>query len=169
MHHLDPRTEISSSQFSLPPGQKPPSLRKRLVSAAVVLLIYLVVQFLIPKPVSVRPEGWRLLGIFLATIGGLLLQPIPGGAVVLTAVTLASIFGGLEVHKALGGYGDPTVWLVMAAFFISDALLKTGLARRIALIFVRAVGKSSLGVCYALSLTDMVLASIIPSNGARSG
>ena len=57
----------------------------------------------------------------------------------------------------------------MAAFFISDALIKTGLARRIALLFVRAVGHSSLGVCYALSLTDMVLASIIPSNAARSG
>jgi DASS family divalent anion:Na+ symporter len=57
----------------------------------------------------------------------------------------------------------------MAAFFISDALIKTGLARRIALMFVRLVGKSSLGVCYALSMTDMVLASIIPSNAARSG
>ena len=36
-------------------------------------------------------------------------------------------------------------------------------------LFVRTVGASSLGVCYALSATDMVLAGIIPSNGARSG
>ena len=57
----------------------------------------------------------------------------------------------------------------MAAFFISDALIKTGLARRIALLFIRTVGQTSLGVCYALSMTDVLLASIIPSNGARSG
>jgi divalent anion:Na+ symporter, DASS family len=57
----------------------------------------------------------------------------------------------------------------MAAFFISRALINTGLARRIALLFVRAFGRSSLGVCYALSLSDMVLATIIPSAGARSG
>ena len=57
----------------------------------------------------------------------------------------------------------------MAAFFISRALINTGLARRIALFFVRMFGKSSLGVSYALALSDIVLAGVIPSNGARSG
>jgi DASS family divalent anion:Na+ symporter len=135
----------------------------------ILAALYLAVEFLIPRPESVKPEGWRLLGIFVATIGALMLRPIPGGAVVLIAVVLSSVFGGLTIQHALGGYGDPTVWLVMAAFFISNALIKTGLARRIALVFIRTVGKTSLGVCYALSATDMVLASIIPSNGARSG
>jgi DASS family divalent anion:Na+ symporter len=97
------------------------------------------------------------------------MQPLPGGALVLMAVTFAAMTGGLTVPQALAGFSDPTVWLVMAAFFISRALLNTGLARRIALFFVRLFGKSSLGVCYALSLSDMVLATIIPSNGARSG
>ena len=146
-----------------------PSLRRRVVSVCVLAAIYFGIVYLLPRPLSVKPEGWRLLGIFLATIAGLILQPIPGGALVLTAVTLSSIFGGLTIQQSLAGFGDPTVWLVMAAFFISDALIKTGLARRIALLFVRAVGGSSLGICYALSATDMVLASIIPSNGARSG
>jgi len=57
----------------------------------------------------------------------------------------------------------------MAAFFISRALLNTGLARRIALLFVRTFGTSSVGVCYSLGLSDTLLASIIPSNAARSG
>jgi divalent anion:Na+ symporter, DASS family len=160
---LDPQTQTP------PHAPLPPTLQRRLVSAAALVLVLLAFALVIPRPASIQPAGWRLLGIFLATIGGLILQPIPGGAVVLTGVTLAAIWGGLDVRTALAGYGDPTVWLVMAAFFISDGLLRTGLARRIALIFVRAVGRSSLGVCYALALTDMVLASIIPSNAARSG
>ncbi len=145
------------------------SHRRRIASGAALVLLYCVVVFLLPRPASVKPEGWRLLGIFVATIGGLILRPIPGGALVLTAVTLSALFGGLSAAQAFGGFGDPVVWLVMAAFFISDALLSTGLARRIALVFVRAAGGSSLGVCYALSFTDMVLAAVIPSNGARSG
>lgn len=136
---------------------------------AVIIGIYLLVTLALPRPEAVKPEGWRLLGIFLATIAGLMLHPIPGGAIVLVAVVLSALFGGLSIQSALAGYGDPTLWLVMAAFFISNALIHTGLARRIALVFVRAVGKSSLGVAYALSLTDMVLAGIIPSNAARSG
>ena len=142
--------------------------RSRLIDGAIVVALYFIVQ-LAPRPAAIPPEGWRLLGIFAATIGGLILQPISGGALVLMAVTLASVAGGLTIQQALEGYGDPTVWLVMAAFFISIAMIKSGFARRVALIFVRAFGKSSLGITYALSLTDMLLAGIIPSNGARSG
>src|SRR5580698_8481345 len=131
--------------------------------------VYCAVVYLIPKPAAVKPEGWRLTGIFIATIAGSIIQPIPGGALVLLAVTLAALFGGLTLEQALAGYADKTDWLVMAAFFISRALINTGLARRIALFFVRMFGKSSLGVSYALALSDLVLAGVIPSNGARSG
>jgi DASS family divalent anion:Na+ symporter len=140
-----------------------------LVSTAILAAVYFTVTLLIPRPAAVKPEAWRLLGIFAATIGGLILQPIAGGALVLMAITLATLFGGLTIQRALTGYSDPVVWLVLAAFFISHALLKTGLARRIALGFVRLFGRSSLGVCYSLGMTDFVLALIIPSSGARSG
>lgn len=145
------------------------SSSRRWTRFAILVAVYFAFLYLAPKPANVKPEGWRLVALFAATIAGLILEPIPGGALVLLAVTLSAIIGGLTVQSALAGYGDPTVWLVMAAFFISRALLNTGLARRIALFFVKAFGSSSLGVSYALSFSDAVLASIIPSNGARSG
>ncbi len=147
----------------------PKSGTERLRGFAILLAIYCAIVYVFPKPDSVKPEGWRLFGIFIATVVGSIIEPIPGGALVLLAVTLSSILGGLTLVNALGGYGDPTVWLVMAAFFISRALINTGLARRIALLFIRLIGHSSLGVSYALCATDTVLASMIPSNGARSG
>src|SRR5690606_25797202 len=48
-------------------------------------------------------------------------------------------------------------------------LIKTGLARRIALTFVRVLGHNSLGLSYALVATDTLLAGLIPSNAARVG
>jgi DASS family divalent anion:Na+ symporter len=48
-------------------------------------------------------------------------------------------------------------------------MIKTGLGRRIALLFIRAIGHRSLGLGYALVGTDFLLAAVIPSNGARSG
>ena len=146
-----------------------PDRKRSAVGLAVLVLIYLAIVYLIPRPEAVKPEGWRLTGIFVATVAGLILQPIPGGALVLLAVTLAAVLGGLTIQQSLAGYADPTVWLVMAAFFMSRALINTLLARRIALFFVRLFGRSSLGVSYALAMSDMVLAMIIPSNGARSG
>jgi DASS family divalent anion:Na+ symporter len=136
---------------------------------AVLAGVYVLIAYVVPRPEAVTPEGWRLLALFAATVLGLMLQPLPGGALVLTSITLSIVLAGLPVARALSGFADSTVWLVMAAFFISRALLNTGLARRIALFFVRLFGKRSVGICYALTISDVVLASVIPSNGARSG
>lgn len=151
------------------PDSAPIDWTRRIRGILILVGVYLAVVFLIPKPAAVSPDGWRLTGIFIATIAGSILQSLPGGALVLMAVTLSIVVAGVKPAKALAGYGDSTVWLVQAAFFISRALINTGLARRIALFFVRLFGKSSLGVSYALSISDMLLAIIIPSNGARSG
>lgn len=148
---------------------EPRSLGRIVRGLVPLVLIYLLIVFVVPRPEGVKPEGWRLFGLFAATVAGLILQPLPGGALVLAAVTLAPALGGLTLAQSLSGYADATVWLVMAAFFISRSLINTGLARRIALLFVRAFGRSSLGVAYALTLSDVTLATIIPSNGARSG
>jgi len=146
-----------------------PQDRKRMLRGlAILAAVYFVVVYLIPKPAAVKPEGWRLTGIFAATIVGSIIEPIPAGALVLLAVTLSALMGGLTITEALSGYSNSSVWLVLVAFFISRALIQTGLARRIALFFVRAFGHSSLGVAYSLAASDMVLAGMIPSNGARS-
>lgn len=142
--------------------------RRRWVSTGIILAVMAAI-LLVGPPAGIKPEGWRLLAIFAGTILGLMLQPLPGGAVVLLGVTAVILAGSLPITQALGGYSNPTVWLVLAAFLIARALIKTGLARRIALYFVRAIGHRSLGLAYALIFSDVVLASIIPSNAARAG
>ena len=147
----------------------PQSPNRRIASFAILIAVYLIFSYVIPKPVRMKQEGWQFTGLFIAMVLGLMLEPMPGGAFVLVCVTVSTIVGGVSIAKALAGYADPTVWLVMAAFFISRALINTGLARRIALFFVRIFGRTSIGVTYALALSDFSLAGIIPSNGARSG
>lgn len=160
--------KLEPRESTEPTAEVPYDAASRLRRAFIVLAVFVAVE-LLPMPAGVTSQGQTLLAIFLAAIAGLMLRPMPGGAIVLLAITAAAATGTLSIERALGGYADPTVWLVISAFLISRALLKTGLARRIALLFVRLFGQTSLGVCYALGCSDMVLASIIPSNAARSG
>jgi DASS family divalent anion:Na+ symporter len=48
-------------------------------------------------------------------------------------------------------------------------MIKTGLGHRIALVFIRLMGGKTIGLGYSLIITDFLLASAIPSTGARSG
>lgn len=124
---------------------------------------------LIPVPAGITPQSWRLLAIFAATITGSIVRPIPGAAIVLLGITALPVFRVLTINEALTGYADRFVWLVLAAFFISRGMIKTGLGRRIAFLFIKAIGRHSLGLTYALGSTEMILATVIPSTGARSG
>jgi DASS family divalent anion:Na+ symporter len=132
-------------------------------------LIVAVGILLIPVPSGVTTQSWRLLAIFAATITGSIVRPIPGAAIVLLGVTALPIFNVMKINEVLTGYADPVVWLVLAAFFISRGMIKTGLGRRIAFLFIKAIGRHSLGLSYALGSTEAVLATVIPSTGARSG
>jgi divalent anion:Na+ symporter, DASS family len=148
------------------------------------LAIWLIDLALNARPDQIEPWGWRLLAIFVPTILGLMLRPLPGGALVLLAVTLTLVFQALPpptdtldeskqaehyFRKALAGYANSSVWMMLAAYFMARALIKTGLARRVALTFVRLLGGNTLGLSYALVATDTVLAAVIPSNAARVG
>ena len=142
--------------------QKP--LVKWLITIGVGLLIALI-----PPPEGVTREAWMLLAIFIATIVGSIVQPLTGSAMVFLGVVVLAISRAVPIERALSGYADRYVWLVLAAFFISRAMIQTGLGHRIALIFVRLMGRRTIGLGYSLVITDFILASFVPSTGARSG
>lgn len=142
--------------------------RTLLIKWAIVLLVGAVV-WLLPIPSGIERKSWLLFAIFVSTIIGSIVRPIPGGAIVLLGVSAIILTESLPIGEALKGYADPIVWLVLAAFFMSRGMIKTGLGRRIAFIFIRAIGRHSLGLAYALVSTDGVLATVIPSNAARAG
>ncbi|OBF25268.1 anion permease [Mycobacterium sp. ACS4331] len=136
--------------------------------AGVPVLVAAVVYFL-PVPDGVEPTGMRMLGIFLGTILALILQPLPTGSVALIGMAVAMLTKTESAAKALAGFANTTVWLIVAAFFIAEGFLLTGLGRRIALLFVTRLGRSTLGLSYGMALTDLILAPATPSNTARCG
>jgi len=165
-----PESSVSAKPTeSLMPSRGEPAVPTvrtgRLVATA---LVGLGLWFL-PVPVGVEPGAWKLLAIFVATIAGIILRPLPTGAVALVATGVAVLSRTLTIEEATAGFGVPIVWLVMAAFFISTTFIHTGLGIRIAYHFMRVLGKHTLGLGYGLVATDLVLAPVIPSNTARAG
>jgi DASS family divalent anion:Na+ symporter len=123
----------------------------------------------IPAPSGVEPAGMHLLAIFIATIVGIILKPLPMGAVAMVGIAATSMTKTLTINQALSGFGNRVIWLIVFAFFISRGFIKTGLGARIAYLFMALLGRKSLGLGYGLVATDLVLAPAIPSNTARAG
>jgi len=139
------------------------------VLRGVATALVAVVIWCLPMPAGVSGKAWHLFAIFFATIIGLILQPLPMGAVVLLGTTLTALTGTLSIADALNGFMNGTVWLIVVAFLFARAFSKTGLGRRIAYLLIRAVGHRTIGLAYALAVSDMILAPGIPSGAARTG
>lgn len=131
--------------------------------------IGLALRFLVPIPPGVTAQGWSLLSIFVTTILGLILDPLPVGAWAFLAVTTCIITRTLTFAQAFSAMTNEVIWLIVVSFFFAKGFEKTGLGERIANLFVRAMGHSTLGLTYALNIAEMLLAPAMPSTSARAG
>jgi L-tartrate/succinate antiporter len=138
------------------------------------------IVWLLPVPDGLTVNAMRYLGVFLAVILGLILEPLPNSAVGLIGCVLAgalrlvpmpdgkpATLGG-SLGWALSGFVDSTVWLIFVAYMFAMGYEKTGLGKRIALWLMKALGGKALGLGFATAIADLVLAPFIPSNTARS-
>jgi divalent anion:Na+ symporter, DASS family len=71
--------------------------------------------------------------------------------------------------QAFSGFANTSVLLVVVAFVVAQAVVKSGLGKRISLFMVSHFGGSSLGLAYSIVLTDAAIAPAFPSNTARGG
>src|SRR5512139_323616 len=146
-----------------------------------------IIVALIPPPEGLPQYAWWYFAIFAGVIVGLVLEPLPGGAIGLIGVTLVVVLANRvylppdqiakvgakwpaeAIRWGLSGFANTTVWLIFGAFMFALGYEKTGLGRRIALMLVKAMGRKTLTLGYAVTIADTLLAPFTPSNTARSG
>ncbi|KFM28622.1 Dicarboxylate transporter 1, chloroplastic [Auxenochlorella protothecoides] len=129
----------------------------------------LAVRFLVPIPPEISLQAWTLLSIFVSTIAGLVLEPLPVGAWAFLGVTTAVATKTLTFAQAFTAFTNDVIWLIVVSFFFAKGFEKTGLGQRVATIFVKFFGKSTLGLAYGLSAAEAVIAPAMPSTTARAG
>ena len=161
------RAASSSPSAAVAPASQPwqgAAIKPLIASIATGIILWFV-----PVPSGVSRNAWQLLAIFLATIVGIITQPLPLGAVALLGLGASVLTKTLTFSAAFSAFGDPIPWLIALAFFFARGFIKTGLGNRIAYQFVSLFGSSSLGLGYSLVFSEALLAPAIPSVSARAG
>ncbi|KAK9110981.1 hypothetical protein Scep_018500 [Stephania cephalantha] len=152
-----------------PPPPPPPRPGAKILPLAISVGIGLIVKFLLPKPVEVTADAWQLLAIFLSTIAGLVLSPLPVGAWAFVGLTASIVTNTLSFATAFSAFTNEVIWLIVISFFFARGFVKTGLGDRIATYFVKWLGKSTLGLSYGLTVSEALIAPAMPSTTARAG
>jgi DASS family divalent anion:Na+ symporter len=122
-----------------------------------------------PVPAGLTAQAWHLFAVFVAAIACVLLGSFPLLTASMVAVAAVVLTGTITPAQAFSGFGNASVLLVVVAFIVAQAVVKSGLGRRISLMMVSRFGGSPLGLAYSVVVTDAVIAPGFPSNTARGG
>lgn len=142
---------------------------------AILPLAIAVAITLLPTPQGLSVNAWRYFALFAGVITGVITEPVQPAVLGLAGVVLAAVLGLVRTSPAdatswaLSGFANSTVWLIFAAYMFALGYSKTGLGRRVALLLIRSMGQRTLGLGYAITLADLVLAPFTASTTARSG
>jgi divalent anion:Na+ symporter, DASS family len=142
----------------------PGLLLKRAVPFALALGIWFA-----PVPAGLTAPAWHLFAVFVAAIVSVLLAAFPLLTSSMLAVGAVVLTGTITPVQAYSGFANASVLLVVVAFIVAQAVVKSGLGRRISLFMVSHFGGSPLGLAYSIVLTDAAIAPAFPSNTARGG
>ncbi len=139
-------------------------LLKRAAPFALAIGIWFV-----PVPQGLTAPAWHLFAVFVASIAAVLLGAFPLLTSTMLAVAAVVLTETISPAKAFSGFANASVLLVVIAFLVAQAVVKSGLGQRISLFMVSRFGSSAHGLAYSIVLTDAVIAPAFPSNTARGG
>jgi anion transporter len=144
--------------------------RARTLALAVPLVVLTVALFLPPMSADLPLAGQRALLVTLITIvlwTGEIVEP---GVAALIAVTLLPLSGATPgLRGALQGFANPVPYFLVGVLTMGAAVVKSGLAERLARTILERARGRSLAVYIQLVLAFPVLTFVLPSATTRSG
>ncbi|MEC0227862.1 SLC13 family permease [Paenibacillus alba] len=125
--------------------------------------------FFMPTPAGLTLEAQKAIAIFTASLILWITTPIPIYLTSIMAILLLPLTGAVKDQEiAFGTLGFDVIWLMVAAFILTSAMMKSNLGRRFALWMVTSFGQTPKRTLLVLIIINFVLAFFVPSTTARA-
>jgi anion transporter len=125
---------------------------------------------LLPTPAGLTLQGQRVLAVAALAIGLWCTEVLPMGVTGMLVVIALVLFGGVPGYQeALIGFAQPVAYFLLGVLTIGLAVLKSGLAERVARFFLRRCGGRPRLLYLQLLLAFPLLTLLLPSATTRTG
>ena len=146
-----------------------PAWRRRLLPLSLPFVCGAAV-LLVPTPAGLAPAGQRVLAVTALAIGLWIAEAFPVGVTSLLVVLALGLSGGVPgLREALSGFAEPVAYFLVAVLTIGLAVLRSGLAERVARFFLRQCRGRPRALYLQLLLAFPLLTLLLPSATTRTG
>jgi len=121
-----------------------------------------------PLPNGLSHAGQVAVAVFAGALVWWVTEPVPTYVTSLVVMVLLVVLRGWDATHVLGVFGMDVIWLNVLAFILSAMLVKTHLAKRLALTLIARFGRRAMWALGAFVLVQLMLAPLIPATAARA-
>ena len=148
------------------PEKKRLTLKKvGLPLAALILLVLMN----IPLPDGLTPEGIKSIAIFCAALTLWICGSLPIYLTSMLVIVLLPLTGTVSKEKLVfATLGYDVIWLMVSAFVLTSAMIKSDIARRFALWMITSFGQTPRRALFVLVVINFCLVFFVPSTTARA-
>ena len=131
-------------------------------------IVCMLAVWFAPTPVTLSLVGKKALVLFSGVFVLYLTEAMPIAITSLAVVPLAVLLGAVNLKGALEGFASSSVYLLVGAFILATAMVKTKLAERITYVILSKIGSSTRNITLGVMLVNICLAFLVPSSAART-
>jgi solute carrier family 13 (sodium-dependent dicarboxylate transporter), member 2/3/5 len=129
-----------------------------------------LVLMALPTPAGLSVAGQRVLAVAVMAIGLWCTDAIPAAVTGILLVIALVLSGGVSgFPEALIGFAEPVAYFLIGVLTIGLAVLRSGLAERVARFFLRQCRGRSLSLYLQMLLSFPLLTLLLPSATTRTG
>jgi sodium-dependent dicarboxylate transporter 2/3/5 len=118
-------------------------------------------------PLGIDPQAHKALAVGLFMIAAWMTQVLDHGVTGILGCFLFWMLGIAKFETAFSGFADTSAWFLFGAVCFGLMVGKSGLARRLAFVVLRAVGHSYPRLLLGLIISNFLLTPVVPSGIAR--
>ncbi|HNV72306.1 MAG TPA: SLC13 family permease, partial [Candidatus Ozemobacteraceae bacterium] len=166
---LDELLDLDRHKLSHIPKKTPTASERwmKYLGFPVGLLLFLWIYFS-PVPAGLTGAGQAVIASFTLALVWWVCEPIPTYVTSLVLMLLLVFLDAWDQKQVLAVLGLDVIWLNVMAFILSSILVKTNLAKRVALALIVRFGTSSGRILLAFVGLQLLLAPMIPATAART-
>ncbi|MCB1150045.1 anion permease, partial [bacterium] len=166
---IDEVLDLSRNKLSQVPEKKLTSGERwmRYLGFPLGVLVFLLLYYM-PAPEGLTGGGQVVIAVFAAALVWWITEPVPTHVTSLMLMAMLVFFNGWAESDVLGVLGFSVIWLNVLAFILSSMLVKTNLAKRIALALIVRFGRKASWILAAFFALNLMLAAFIPATAARA-
>lgn len=167
--NLEDLLDLDKHRLSIIPQKKSTTSEKwmKYLGLPIAIIVFLYLYYM-PTPEGLSQAGQSVIASFCFALILWISESVPTHVTSLILMVMLVFLDGWEMKNVLGVLGFDVIWLNVMAFILSSLLVKTNIAKRIALTLIVKFGNKAFPMLLAFLLLQLALAPLIPATAART-